>query len=156
MQNQDLARKYRPQSWKQVIGQDAAIKSLRATLKAGGKHGFLFTGPSGVGKTTVARILAAAVGCEAHNLLEIDAATHTGIDAMRAVSEGVAYKAFGDSPVKVMIIDEAHSLSKAAWQSLLKVVEEPPEHAYWVFCTTEPGKIPPRSEERRVGKECRL
>jgi DNA polymerase-3 subunit gamma/tau len=91
----------------------------------------------------MARILASAVGCERQNLLEIDAATHTGIDAMRAVNEGVAYKAFGESPVKVMIVDEAHALSKNAWQSLLKPVEEPPEHAYWIFCTTEPGKIPP-------------
>ena len=140
--NLDLARKYRPETWKQVIGQDVAIKSLRATLKEGGKHSFIFIGPSGTGKTTIARILAKAVNCEKYNVMEIDAATHTGIDAMRAMTEDIAFKAFGASIVKVIIVDEAHSLSKQAWQSLLKSVEEPPEHAYWVFCTTEPGKIP--------------
>jgi DNA polymerase-3 subunit gamma/tau len=140
--NQDLALKYRPDSWKNVIGQDAVVKSLRATIKAGGKHSFLFIGPSGVGKTTLARILAAAVGCDKRNVLEIDAATHTGIDAMRAINEGSAYKAFGESSIKVMVLDECHSISKNAWQSLLKAIEEPPEHVYWIFCTTEPGKVP--------------
>jgi len=148
MESQDLARKYRPSKWKDVLGQDAVVSSVRAILKVDGKCGFLFTGSSGIGKTTMARILAASVSCEPQNLLEIDAATHTGIDAMRAVNEGVAYKAFGESPVKVMIVDEAHSLSKAAWQSLLKAVEEPPDHAYWIFCTTEPSKIPPTIKTR--------
>ena len=144
----DLALKYRPKNWEDVVGQAGVVKSLRATLKTGGKRSFLFVGPSGTGKTTLARLIARVVGCTGSNILEIDAATYTGIDAMRAVSENTAYKAFGDSPIKVVIIDEAHSLSKQAWQSLLKSVEEPPEHVYWIFCTTEAGKVPKTIETR--------
>jgi len=142
MNSQDLSRKYRPKIWKEVVGQGPVVKSLRAVLKAGGKHSFLFVGPSGTGKTTLARIVASSVGCEPQNLLEVDAATHTGIDAMRSIAEGTQYKAFGESIIKVVIIDECHSASRQAWQSLLKNVEEPDDHVYWVFCTTEPGKVP--------------
>ncbi len=138
----DLPVKYRPKAWDGVLGQASTVKSLRAVLKNQTKRSFLFTGQSGTGKTTLARILAAEVGCEPQNLLEVDAATHTGIDAMRNVTSGLPYKAFGASAVKVVIVDEAHSISKQAWQSLLKSVEEPPDHVWWIFCTTEPGKIP--------------
>jgi DNA polymerase III gamma/tau subunit len=139
---QDLSRKYRPQTWDAVVGQDVTIKSLRAILKREGKRSFLFVGDSGLGKTTVARILAAAVGCESQNLVEVDAATNTGIDAMRAISNAIQFKAFGKSKVKAVIIDECHQISRPGWQSLLKIVEEPPPHAYWIFCTTEAGKVP--------------
>ncbi len=139
---QDLSRKYRPTTWEDVVGQDAVVKSLRGILKQKTKRSFLFIGPSGIGKTTLARIVANAVGCSKQNLLEIDAATHTGIDAMRLINETLPYKGFGESATKVVVIDECHSLSKQAWQSLLKSVEEPPEHVYWIFCTTEPNKVP--------------
>lgn len=138
----ELHRKYRPEDWSDVIGQDTVVKSLKAVLKKRTAHSFLLTGPSGVGKTTLARIIAYQLGCQVHNLLEVDAATHTGIDAMRSISDGVQYKGFGESELKVVVVDEAHALSKNAWQSLLKAVEEPPEHVYWIFCTTESSKIP--------------
>jgi DNA polymerase III gamma/tau subunit len=144
----ELHRKYRPKEFAEVLGQGGIISSLKAILHESTSHAFLFVGPSGVGKTTLARILANKVGCEPQNLLEIDAATHTGIDAMREVSEGTYYRGMGGSAVKVVIIDEAHALSKPAWQSLLKCVEEPPNHVYWVFCTTESGKIPKTIETR--------
>lgn len=142
MASADLHIKYRPGKWKSVLGQEAVVSSVRKVLEQGSCHAFLFTGPSGVGKTTLARLIAKSVGCEKANLVEVDAATYTGIDAMRNVTDGLQYSAMGESPVKVLIIDEAHALSKAAWQSLLKSVEEPPSHVYWVLCTTEPSKIP--------------
>lgn len=138
----DLSRKYRPTAWSGVVGQQAVIDSLRAIISRRTKRSFLLIGPSGVGKTTLARILAAEVGCAPENLLEIDAATHTGIDAMREVAGNLLYRPFGASGVRVVIVDEAHAVSKQAWQSLLKSVEEPPPDVWWVFCTTEAGKVP--------------
>jgi DNA polymerase III subunit gamma/tau len=138
--------KYRPRELADVIGQDAVVASLKKTLKEGKVQAFLFTGPGGtpgIGKTTLARLIAAEYGCSDDNggILEIDAATFTGIDAMREVQEGLRYRGLV-SLKKTVIIDEAHALSKQAWQSLLKSVEEPPEHVIWVFCTTEATKIP--------------
>jgi DNA polymerase-3 subunit gamma/tau len=144
----DLILEYRPTTWEEVLGQSSVVSSLRSLIKSSGRRSIILTGPSGVGKTTIARILASKVRCESSNLLEIDAATHTGIDAMRMIAEQAPYKGFGESAVKVIIVDEAHALSKQAWQSLLKVVEEPPEHVWWIFCTTEPNKIPKTIETR--------
>ena len=138
----DLHTRYRPETFDDVVGQDAVCKSVQNALKKGTAHSFIFTGPSGVGKTTLARIVAREVGCTWENLIEVDAATNTGIDAMRDVAAGAMYAGLGSNPTRVYIIDEAHALSKGAWQSLLKIVEEPPSHVYWVFCTTEPSKIP--------------
>jgi DNA polymerase III gamma/tau subunit len=140
--DKSLHTKFRPTTFKEVIGQDATVSSLSKILKKGGTRAFLFTGPSGTGKTTLGRIIAAKVGCSRQNLVEIDAATNSGIDAMRAVTDSMQYSALGGSPTKVYILDEAHALSKAAWQSLLKAIEEPPPHVYWVICTTESAKIP--------------
>lgn len=135
--------KWRPRDFGQVIGQDDTVKSLRSALKAKSvPHAFIFTGPPGTGKTTLARILMDEVGCLPSNIIEADAATNNGIDAMRVLTEGLRYQGFGERPNKGIIIDEAHSLSKQAWQSLLKSVEEPPPHVFWCFCTTEAGKIP--------------
>ena len=102
----DLTLKYRPSAWKDVIGQDDAIKSLRSVLKNRSKHAFLLTVSAGLGKTTVARLIAKTMGCESQNILEIDAATNTGIDAMRVVASNASYKAFGESLAKAVICDE--------------------------------------------------
>jgi DNA polymerase-3 subunit gamma/tau len=138
-----LPIKYRPKQLSEVVGQDAVIKSLQSALKKSThSHAYLFTGPSGTGKTTLARILASTFSCEPANIIETDAATNTGIDAMRDITSTLRYQGFGDTPNKMIILDEAHMLSKAAWASLLKAVEEPPEHVYFCFCTTDGGKVP--------------
>lgn len=144
----DLHTKYRPKKWSEVLGQDDVIKGLRAAIKKRTNHAFILTGDSGCGKTTLARIFAYSVGCTPENIVEVDAATNTGIDAMRQISIEANYKSFGDSPTKVIIIDEAHSLSKQAFQSLLKPIEEPAPHIFWILCTTEPAKIPKTIQTR--------
>ena len=137
-----LHLKYRPVEFDEVVGQDAVVKSLQQAIEKGSSHTFLFTGLSGVGKTTLARIVASEVGCLAQDLLEVDAATNTGIDDMRAVTSGLLYRPLGAGSVKAIIVDECHMLSKSAWNSMLKVLEEPPDWVYWILCTTEPMKIP--------------
>lgn len=135
--------KWRPKTLDAVIGQDAVVKSLREALKRSTRpHAFIFTGPSGTGKTTLARIVASMVGCTPQNIIEADAASNSGIDAMRELTSGLRYQGFGESPNRALIVDEAHALSKQAWQALLKPIEEPPAHVYWFLCTTEQGKIP--------------
>lgn len=146
----NLHIKYRPQSFDQVIGHGEVIKSLKTVLAEGFSHTFLFSGPSGIGKTTLARIVATEVGCDPSNLMEIDAATYTGIDDMRSIQLSARHFAMGESPSRVMIIDECHALSRQAMQSLLKSLEEPPEHAYWILCTTEPSKLPETIKTRCV------
>ena len=141
--SEPLHIKYRPRDFKEVLGQDAAIKSLQTALKDKAMpHSFAFTGDSGTGKTTLARIMASKLGVDAGNVIEVDAASNNGIDAMREVMAPLRYHGFGDSPNKAIIIDEAHALSKQAWTSLLKTVEEPPAHVFFFFCTTDAGKIP--------------
>lgn len=134
--------KYRPKKFEDVVGQNSIVKSIQSMIKKGSVHTFLFDGPSGCGKTTLARICAREVGCDPEYVLDIDAATNTGVENIRAVQEVLRYKPLGDGKVRVVILDECHMLSKSAWNSMLKVVEEPPEHIYWFFCTTELGKVP--------------
>lgn len=137
-----LHLKYRPTRFSEVVGQASVVSSLEKVVAARSHHAFLFTGPSGCGKTTLARIVMSELGCDRLNLREVDAATYTGIDAMREVTSTLSYAPMGRASSRGVIVDEAHSLSKAAWQSLLKIVEEPPDHAFWAFCTTEPSKVP--------------
>jgi DNA polymerase-3 subunit gamma/tau len=134
--------KYRPQTFDDVIGQDEVVASLQRLAERSMPHAFLFLGPSGTGKTTLARILARVVGCTPQGLIEVDAATNTGIEAMRTILENVRYRALGKRPQKVVIVDEAHALSSATFKSLLLSIEEPPPHVYWILCTTDAGKIP--------------
>ena len=135
--------RYRPTHLDDVLGQSAVVKSLRDTFKRGNPpHSYLFVGPSGTGKTTLSRILASNFQVDPSNIIELDAATHNGIDDMREITATLRYQGFGDTPNKLIIIDECHALTKQAWQSLLKAVEEPPAHVYLIFCTTEAGKVP--------------
>ncbi len=163
-----LARKYRPGTFEQVIGQEALVRTLTNAI-AGGRiaHAFMLTGVRGVGKTTTARLIARALNCigpdgeggptikpcgvcehcraiaeDRHvDVIEMDAASRTGVDDIRELIEGVRYHPVS-ARNKVYIIDEVHMLSKPAFNALLKTLEEPPEHVHFVFATTEVRKVP--------------
>ena len=160
-----LARRYRPRTFKDLIGQDSMVRILSNSFEMNRvAHAFLFTGVRGVGKTTAARIVSKGLNCiknemptispcgecesciaarnDRHvDIVEIDAASHTGVDDMRELTEGVRYKP-SVGRYRIYIIDEVHMLSTAAFNALLKTLEEPPEHAKFIFCTTEIRKIP--------------
>jgi DNA polymerase-3 subunit gamma/tau len=142
--------KYRPTAFDEVVGQDAAIASLAKTIKRNKVRSFMLTGPSGTGKTTLARIVAQMVGAKERDIMEVDAATHTGVDDMRRVVEAMRTRPFGSGTIRPIILDEAHMLSRNAWNSMLKAIEEPPPHAYWFICTTERSKIPETIKTRCV------
>lgn len=136
---------YRPTSFDDVLGQDTVVRSLKRVVKDKRAHCFLFVGPAGTGKTTLARILANAFAGEngtVANVIEHDAATKSGKADMQELIRSTLFKAIGESPIKFVIIDECHKLSNDAWITLLKPTEEPPAHVYYAFCTTELGKIP--------------
>lgn len=136
-----LPVKHRPRKFESVIGQDQVVKSLMRLVDNKEAQSFLFYGGAGLGKTTLARLAARRAGCLKANILEIDAATNTGIDAMRAIADSLHYKPI-EGDCKAVIVDECHALTKQAWQSLLKIVEEPPENVYLFFCTTDFSKVP--------------
>jgi len=137
-----LYRKYRPQKFSEVVGQDHITKVLEGAIAQDNVgHAYLFAGSRGLGKTTIARIFAKAIGCTENDLYEIDAASNTGVDNIRELSENVYTLPF-NSPYKVYIIDEVHMLSKSAFNAFLKTLEEPPKHVVFILATTETEKLP--------------
>lgn len=140
---------YRPQDWSEVLGQDAVIRSIEPLIDARKTHCFVLSGGSGVGKTSIARIAASKLGAQPSDIRDFNAAKFTGITDMRELTENIRFVPLGGRPL-IFIIDECHQLSRAAWNSLLKDTEEPPEWLYWFFCTTEPEKIPAAIMTRSV------
>ncbi len=158
-----LARKWRPQTFEEIVGQEHIATTLQNAIRADRvAHAFLFTGVRGVGKTTAARVLAKALNCEegptptpcntckncteitagsAVDVLEIDGASNTGVDDVREIIENVRYRP-ASSRLKIYIIDEVHMLSTSAFNALLKTLEEPPAHVKFIFATTDPHKVP--------------
>lgn len=140
--NVALYRKYRPQTFKEVVGQDHIVKVLDGSVKLGNiSHAYLFSGTRGTGKTSIARIFAREIGCTPNDLYEIDAASNRGIDDVREIRESVNTLPF-ESKYKVYIIDEVHMLTKEAFNALLKTLEEPPAYAVFILATTEIDKLP--------------
>jgi DNA polymerase-3 subunit gamma/tau len=164
-----FARKYRPQKFNEVVGQEGPVRILKNAIKSNRvAHAYIFAGPRGVGKTTIARILAKSLNClkpedgepcgvcencqaiaKGHfpDLIEIDAASNRGIDDIRQLKESVSYAPIKGN-YKVYIIDEAHMLTKEAFNALLKTLEEPPPRTVFVLCTTELDKIIPTIQSR--------
>lgn len=137
-----LYRKYRPEKFSEVLGQEHIVGVLEGALKDNSiSHAYLFAGSRGTGKTSIARILAREAGCSDKDLYEIDAASNRGIDDIRELREAV-YTLPYESPYKVYIIDEAHMLTKEAFNALLKTLEEPPKHVIFILATTEFEKLP--------------
>src|SRR3989338_1359850 len=148
MAHQSLYRAYRPQSFTEVAGQEQVTKPLEEAVASGKVgHAYLFAGSRGLGKTTVARILAREVGCTEHDLYEIDAASNNSVEDMRTLTEGVYTLPF-ESPYKVYILDEVHMLSKSAWNAFLKTLEEPPAYAIFILATTELDRVPETVQSR--------
>ena len=158
-----LARKYRPQNFDEIVGQAHVAQTLKNAVETGRiAHSYLFSGPRGIGKTSTARVLAKCLNCEkgptsnpcgkcvmcreitdgtSLDILEIDAASHTGVEHARDLIEKVKFTS-GAARYKMYIIDEVHMLSDASFNALLKTIEEPPPHVIFVLATTEAHKVP--------------
>lgn len=137
-----LYRKYRPQSFMDVIGQEPVVKALEGAINGDSiAHAYLFCGSRGTGKTSIARIFAREIGASENDIYEIDAASNRGVDDIRALRDAVHTLPF-DSKYKVYIVDEVHMLTKEAFNALLKTLEEPPKHVIFILATTEEEKIP--------------
>ena len=168
MSYQVFARKYRPRTFADVLGQDHVIQTLRNAIAQDRlAHAYLFVGPRGTGKTSTARIFAKALNCSdgpkidfdpdedlcreiaegrSLDVLEIDGASNNGVEQVRELRETVNY-APANARFKIYYIDEVHMLTNQAFNALLKTLEEPPEHVKFIFATTEPNKILPTGEE---------
>jgi len=166
-----IARRYRPKTFSEIVGQEGIVKTLQNQLKTGRiPHAFLFSGTRGVGKTTTARILAKALNCEkgitpepcnqcnycraidegnSLFLMEIDGASNRGIDEVRSLQEAIVQRPL-EGRFKVVIIDEVHMLTQEAFNALLKTIEEPPEHVVFVFATTDYQRVPATILSRTV------
>jgi DNA polymerase-3 subunit gamma/tau len=164
-----LYRKYRPQDFDEVVGQDAVVRTLKNAIASGQvRQAYLFAGPRGTGKTSLARILAKALNCAqgptptpdktcnacvtiaagtSLDVIEMDAASQRGIDDIREIRDRVVLQPV-EGRYKVYILDEAHQLTDAAWNALLKLIEEPPPHLVFVFCTTDLAKVLPTVRSR--------
>jgi DNA polymerase-3 subunit gamma/tau len=141
-ESQVLYRKYRPQEFSEVVGQDHIVSILKQSSEKGKiAHAYLFNGTRGTGKTTVARIFAKALGTTTNDMYEIDAASNNKVEDVHELREGIRTLPF-DSKYKVYILDEVHMLSKAAFNALLKTLEEPPAHVIFILATTEIEKVP--------------
>jgi len=137
-----LYRKYRPQSFKEIKGQDHIVSVLENEAKTGKiSHAYLFSGSRGIGKTSIARIFAKALKVSSEDVYEMDAASNRGIDEIREIRDAVHTYPYS-SKYKVYIMDEAHMLTKEAWNAFLKTLEEPPEHVIFIMATTEQHKLP--------------
>lgn len=148
MSYQSLYRRYRPQIFAEVVGQSSVIDALSAQLKNDTiSHAYLFSGSRGLGKTSIARIFAKELGVSPKDIYEIDAASNNSVDDIRALTENVYTLPF-ESKYKLYILDEAHMLSKSAWNAFLKTLEEPPSHALYILATTELHKIPETVQSR--------
>lgn len=142
MAKESLAVKYRPKSFDDMTEQTAIKDILENQIRTKTfQHGYLFTGPAGTGKTTSARIFANMINDGKGNPIEVDAASNSGVDNVRQIIEDAKRKPL-DAEYKIFIVDECHSLSNGAWQALLKTLEEPPKFTIFIFCTTDPQKIP--------------
>lgn len=161
-----LYRKYRPQTFKEIVGQEHVVQTLSNAISSGMiSHAYLFSGPRGSGKTTIARLMAKSLNCRGRkegefepcgkcsscleikegrslDLIEIDAASHRGIDEIRELRDGIRFSPAKEK-YKVFILDEAHQLTKEAFNALLKILEEPPNHAIFILATTEIHKMIP-------------
>lgn len=142
MAHQSLYRAYRPSKFSEVLGQDQVLSPLQEQLSSGKvAHAYLFSGSRGLGKTSVARLFAKELGTSEKDLYEIDAASNNSVDDIRELTESILTFPF-DSKYKVYILDEAHMLSKGAWNAFLKTLEEPPAYAIFILATTELEKVP--------------
>jgi len=141
---------YRPTKLKNIIGQPLAVQTLETVLsKKSKKHAFLFVGPPGSGKTSSARVIANELGCHQSALVELDAAAHGAIDTIRDLMDKMKLMP-QQGKVRVLILDEIHEIHKKTWSALLKSLETPPPHAYYILCTTEENAVPATIASRCV------
>ena len=138
-----LYRKYRPDSLKKLVGQSDAVTLIEKQIKNNNlSHAYLFSGPRGVGKTSLARIIATTLGCDpVFDITEIDAASHNKVDDIRELNDSINFIASSPGKKRVFILDEVHMLSNAASNAFLKTLEEPPEHVIFILATTEPERV---------------